>query len=130
MIVTDVDGQQWLRAVQRRSTLSAKARAVAAVLFAHMDPDDGSHCSPSLDTIAREAGYRKRDAILGRRATARHAARLGPLDELERAGWLIRLRRPGQGRGHATTAYYATVPPLAVDAYLEALDAGVGRSAP
>ena len=104
-----VDALKWLRAVQRRSSLSAKARAVAAVLFARMDPD-GASCFPSLDTIAADAGYRGRESILSRSASKGRKAQAGPLDELEQAGWILRERRPRRGHGHATTKYYATIP--------------------
>lgn len=86
-----MDAFEWLRAVQRRSTLSPQARAIAAVLAVRMDPD-GSSCYPSLDTIAADASY----------ANGRSVVRW--LDELERGGWVIRYRRPHR------TYYYATIP--------------------
>jgi hypothetical protein len=91
----------WLRAVQRRSTLTPKARAVAAVLFARMD-EDGT-CWPSLATIATDAGYVRSHSVLA------------ALDELEAAGWLLRERRRKANGAPATTRYAAVVPAVAVD---------------
>jgi hypothetical protein len=96
-----VTAHPWLRAVQRRSTLTPKARAVAAVLFARMD-EDGT-CWPSLATIATDAGYVRSHSVLP------------ALDELEAAGWLLRERRRKANGSPATTRYVAVLPAVAVD---------------
>ena len=114
-----VNAHEWLRDVQRRSTLSAKARAVAAVLFARMDPD-GASCHPSLDTIARDAGYSNRESILSRSASKGRNAQVGPLEELVRGGWLKRRLRPGD-----TTQYEATVPLWLVEGVPDDVEQGV-----
>jgi hypothetical protein len=96
-----VTAHGWLRAVQRRSTLTPKARAVAAALFARMD-EDGT-CWPSLATIATDAGYVRSHSVLA------------ALDELEAAGWLLRERRRKANGAPATTRYAAVVPAESVD---------------
>jgi hypothetical protein len=96
-----VTSHGWLRAVQRRSTLTPKARAVAAVLFARMD--DAGTCWPSLATIAADAGYVRSHSVLA------------ALDELEAAGWLLRERRRKANGAPATTRYAAVVPAESVD---------------
>jgi hypothetical protein len=97
-----VTAHGWLRAVQRRSGLSRRARLVASVLFAYMDPD-GSSCFPSLATIAADAGYSSVTSVLA------------GLDELTGAGWLLREPRRHRDGSPATTAYAAVVPAESVD---------------
>jgi hypothetical protein len=96
-----IEPHGWLRAAQRRSTLTAKARAVAAVLFSRMDAH--ATCWPSLATIAADAGYARSHSVLP------------ALDELEAAGWLVRERRWKANGAPATTRYVAVVPAEAVD---------------
>jgi hypothetical protein len=96
-----VTAHGWLRALQRRSTLTPKGRAVAAVLFARMDAD--GTCWPSLATIAQDAGYVRSHSVLA------------ALDELEAAGWLLRERRRKVDGSPATTRYVAVLPVEAVD---------------
>jgi hypothetical protein len=96
-----VTAHGWLRALQRRSTLTPKGRAVAAVLFARMD-EDGT-CWPSLATIAQDAGYVRSHSVLA------------ALDELEAAGWLLRERRRKVDGSPATTRYVAVLPAESVD---------------
>jgi hypothetical protein len=97
-----VTSHGWLRAVQRRSDLSRRARLIASVLFAYMDPDGGS-CFPSLATIAHDAGYSGTSSVLD------------GLDELEAGGWLLRDQRRRRDGGLSTTSYHAAVPVEAVD---------------
>jgi hypothetical protein len=97
-----VTAHGWLRAVQRRSDLSRRARLVASVLFTYMDPDGGS-CFPSLATIAHDAGYSGTSSVLD------------GLAELEAGGWLLRDQRRRRDGSPATTSYHAAVPVEAVD---------------
>jgi hypothetical protein len=97
-----VTAHGWLRGLQRRSGLSRRARLVASVLFAYMDPD-GSSCFPSLATIAADAGYGSVTSVLA------------GLDELAEAGWLLREPRRHRDGSPATTAYAAVVPAESVD---------------
>jgi hypothetical protein len=97
-----VTAHGWLRAVQRRSDLSRRARLVASVLFTYMDPDGGS-CFPSLATIADGAGYSGTSSVLD------------GLAELEAGGWLLRDQRRRRDGSPATTSYHAAVPVEAVD---------------
>jgi hypothetical protein len=97
-----VTSHGWLRAVQRRSGLSRRARLVASVLFAYMDPD-GSSCFPSLATIAADAGDGSVTSVLA------------GLDELAEGGWLLRERRRHRDGSPLSTRYVAVLPAESVD---------------
>jgi hypothetical protein len=67
-----------------------------------MDPDGGS-CSPSLATVATDAGYSGTTSVLD------------ALAELEAGEWLLRDQRRRRDGSPATTSYHAALPSSAVD---------------